>query len=61
MGAKTWMHPHNRNLINPTIFDQTAFSNAFSAADPVADWDGDGMFTVFDFTEFGNTFALGCP
>lgn len=33
----------------------------FSASDPVADFDGDGMFTTFDFLAFNNVYSLGCP
>lgn len=44
-----------------TIFDQQSFSNAFSAMDPIADWNGDGSFDTFDFLAFNNTFDLGCP
>jgi len=37
------------------------FINAFSAQEPIADFDGDGMFDFFDVSAYLNAFNAGCP
>ncbi|MCA9300217.1 MAG: S8 family serine peptidase, partial [Phycisphaerales bacterium] len=34
------------------FFDIVAFLNWFEAANPIADWDSDGAFTIFDLIEY---------
>ena len=43
------------------FFDVSAFLSAFSASDPDADINGDGMFNFFDVSEFLIAFNDGCP
>jgi hypothetical protein len=42
------------------LFDFLAFVNAFNAADPAADCDGNGILDLFDFLCFVNAFNEGC-
>lgn len=43
------------------FFDISAFLNAFSIQDPIADFSGDGELNFFDISAFLNQFAAGCP
>lgn len=43
------------------IFDVTEFLTLYNAADPYADWNGDGTFNFFDVDGFLDDFAEGCP
>ncbi|MFG0247000.1 MAG: GC-type dockerin domain-anchored protein [Phycisphaerales bacterium JB052] len=43
------------------FFDVSAFLAAFSNADPVADFNGDGMYNFFDISAFLTVFSAGCP
>lgn len=43
------------------LSDITAFIGAFTATDPLADLDGDGMFDLGDVTAFIAAFTSGCP
>jgi hypothetical protein len=43
------------------FFDVSAFLNAFTASDSLADFNEDGMFNFFDVSEFLNSVAAGCP
>ena len=42
------------------IFDVTAFLNAYSAHNPIADWIPDGIFDFFDVQAYLLDFARGC-
>ena len=42
------------------LFDFLAFISLFERRDPVADFDGDGEFTLFDYLAFQSAFADGC-
>ena len=43
------------------FFDVSVFLNAFNAADPMADLNGDGEFNFFDVSGFLSAFNAGCP
>jgi hypothetical protein len=43
-----------------TMFDFLHFINLFLTRDPIADFNGDGSFTVVDFQIFQNEFDAGC-
>jgi Subtilase family len=43
------------------FFDVSAFLSAFSASDPAADLNGDGLFNFFDISDFLSVFNSGCP
>jgi hypothetical protein len=43
------------------FFDVSAFLNAYSAQDPIADFTNDGQFDFFDVSGFLNSFNTGCP
>jgi hypothetical protein len=43
------------------FFDISAFLNAYTAMDPVADFTGDGVFDFFDVSAFLSEFNAGCP
>jgi len=43
------------------FFDVSAFLSAFSANDPTADFNGDGLFNFFDVSGFLSQFSAGCP
>lgn len=43
------------------IFDIYLFTLGFQAAQPIADFDGDGSWTFFDFSLFLGAFGQGCP
>ncbi len=43
------------------FFDVSAFVNAFTAQDPIADFTGEGVFDFFDVSAFINAFNAGCP
>jgi len=53
------------DLAEPTgtldIFDVFAYLDLFSAADPIADFTGDGSHDIFDVFAFLDVFAAGCP
>lgn len=43
------------------IFDVFAFLNAFTSADPAADFTGNGTFDIVDVFAFLNAYNAGCP
>lgn len=43
------------------FFDVQAFLQYFSALDPLADMNGDGLFDFFDILAFLGAFSAGCP
>lgn len=43
------------------FFDVSAFLTAYNAADPAADFNGDGLFDFFDVSSFLTNFNAGCP
>ena len=43
------------------LLDISAFLDAFSNQDPIADFVVDGDFNFFDVSEFLRLFAMGCP
>lgn len=43
------------------FFDVSAFLSAFSANDPSADFNDDGMFNFFDVSGYLTSFNAGCP
>lgn len=43
------------------FFDVSAFLNAFTANDSIADFNDDDLFNFFDVSDFLNGFATGCP
>lgn len=46
---------------NLNFFDVSAFLNAFSLMDPIADFEPDGSFNFFDVSAFLAAFSMGCP
>ncbi len=44
-----------------TIFDFQMFFNLFNDRDPIADWDGNGIWNLFDFLAYSTDFSAGCP
>ncbi|MDF1810413.1 MAG: GC-type dockerin domain-anchored protein [Phycisphaerales bacterium] len=49
----------NNGTLN--FFDVSAFLNAFSTQDPIADLTNDGIFNFFDISSFLTQFSNGCP
>ena len=43
------------------FFDVSAFLQAFTSSEPIADITGDGDFNFFDVSAFLNAFSSGCP
>ncbi len=43
------------------FFDISAFLNAFTANDSIADFNDDDEFNFFDVSDFLNSFTAGCP
>jgi len=43
------------------FFDVSAFLNAFTAQDILADFNSDGLLNFFDVSTFLNAFTAGCP
>ena len=43
------------------LTDVSAFLNAFTSMDPIADFTNDGNFNFFDVSAFLNAFTAGCP
>lgn len=43
------------------FFDVSAFLTAYNAMDPVADFNGDGLFDFFDVSAFLAAYNAGCP
>ncbi len=43
------------------FFDVSAFLSAYTAMEPTADFNNDGVFNFFDVSAFLNAFSAGCP
>lgn len=43
------------------FFDVSAFLSAYTALDPVADFNDDGLFNFFDVSGFLSAYSMGCP
>lgn len=50
---------HTNGQLN--FFDVSAFLNAYSMEDPIADFTNDGLFNFFDVSAFLQAFNAGCP
>ncbi|MCA9304790.1 MAG: family 16 glycosylhydrolase [Phycisphaerales bacterium] len=55
----------NADLVEPfgtlDVFDVFEYLDLFAAADPAADFTGDGSYDIFDVFAFLDVFAAGCP
>ncbi|MDF1810239.1 MAG: GC-type dockerin domain-anchored protein [Phycisphaerales bacterium] len=50
---------HTNGQLN--FFDVSAFLNAYSMNDPIADFTNDGVFNFFDVSAFLQSYNAGCP